>query len=317
MIQITDQKPIDTTRNDQLFWQKTLDVLPFLIYAIDVQTNQPVYGNEVFLAKYPNWQTTPCYQLINGLDAPCFFCRRGTLLDEAGNPNGQGSEYEFFNEQDDTWYQMQERAMVYKDGQVVQFVTAMDISDLKQTQNQLAEAHAKLMLKHQELEHIATTDSLTQIYNREKLGRVFTRELQFMQRGDKVLSIISVDLDRFKQINDTFGHATGDAVLIKVARTMKNSLRGTDSIGRWGGEEFLILCPQTNHQDALALAERIRAAVAGETYPTNQLQSISMGVASYREGDSLDSLLHRADLAMYQAKQSGRNRVCSEASIPA
>jgi diguanylate cyclase (GGDEF)-like protein len=292
-----------------------LDSLPFFIYAVDIETNRLVYGNHAFIKAHPDWQEKPCYQLINGLEQPCFYCRRTEMLDALGKPNGATCEYEIFNEVDDRWYQMCTQTIIWEDGRVVQYVTALDISDLKQTQNQLAEAHATLMLKYQELEHIANTDSLTQIYNREKLGRIFSRELAFMQQGQERLSIISIDLDHFKQINDTFGHATGDAVLVKIARTLKNSLRATDFIGRWGGEEFLILCPQTSHQDAMQLAERVRISVAEQAYPTEQVQSISVGVASFRDGDSLDSLLHRADLAMYLAKQSGRNRVCSETQV--
>lgn len=293
-----------------------LDYLPYLIYVIDCKTDKVLYGNLAFQHRYSGWQDTPCYRLINGLDAHCFHCHRRELLDANGRPNGHKREYEFFNELDDCWYQIHERTMVWIDGRSVQFVTAIDIGALKQAQNQLAEAHAELMLKHQELEHTANTDSLTQIYNREKLGRVFARELQIIQQDQSTFSIISVDLDHFKQINDTFGHATGDAVLVKVARTMKNSLRSTDYIGRWGGEEFLILCPQTSHIEAMQLAERIRIAVANQSYATEQNHSISLGVASYQAGDSLDSLLHRSDLAMYQAKQTGRNRVCSETQAP-
>lgn len=292
-----------------------LDRLPFLIYAIDMATNHLVYANHAFIKTHPDWQMAPCNQLVNRLDEQCFFCHRQEMLDAEGRPNDKICKYEFFNEVDDRWYQMQEQALVWGDGRLVQYVIAIDISDLKETQNQLAEAHAKLFLQHQELEHIASTDSLTQIYNREKLGRIFSRELNLMQQSGKPLSIIGIDLDRFKQINDSFGHAVGDKVLIKVARTLKEGLRSTDYIGRWGGEEFLILCPETGHEDAMRLAERLRLSVFEQKYVTNQSQSISMGVASYRAEDTLDSLLVRSDQAMYLAKQSGRNRVCSEAEV--
>lgn len=292
-----------------------LDRLPFLIYAIDMATNHLVYANHAFIKSHPQWQEVPCYQLINHLDERCFFCHRQEMLDADGRPNNKICKYEFFNEVDDTWYQMQEQALVWEDGRLVQYVIAIDISDLKEMQNQLAEAHAKLMLQHQDLEHIASTDSLTQIYNREKLGRIFSRELGLMQQSGKPLSIINIDLDRFKQINDTFGHVVGDAVLVKVARTLKEGLRGTDYVGRWGGEEFLILCPETSHEDSMQLAERLRRSVYAQDYATKQPQSISMGVASFRDGDTLDSLLVRSDQAMYLAKESGRNRVCSEREV--
>lgn len=298
--------------NQSISCQQMLDNLPFDVYAIDSSDNKILYGNHYFRNRYPDWKTTPCHLLVNGLDAPCPHCRRNELIPSQGNPVDTKLEYEYFNEFDECWYQMQERCVTWENGHLAHFVVAVDISDLKETQNRLAEAHAELVLKHKELERIASTDPLTQIYNREKLGRVFNKEMRAIERGEKPFSIISVDIDHFKRVNDTFGHATGDSVLITVARTMKNSLRATDYIGRWGGEEFLILCPETGLADALKLAERIRIAVSEQSYITGEQHTISIGVGTYRTGDTLDSLLHRSDLAMYEAKQTGRNRVCAE-----
>lgn len=297
--------------------QYMLDSLPFLIYAIDSNTNQVTYGNQIFRKQYPQWQTTPCHLLINGLEEPCTGCKRNQLFNENRHPNGIPVEYEYYNEFDERWYKLQEKGIYWEDGRSVIFKIATDISDIKEMQNHLAEAHAELMLKHKELEHLASTDTLTQIYNRDKLGRVFNKELHHVELGDQSFSIISVDIDRFKQVNDTFGHATGDAVLIAVARNMKYSLRATDYIGRWGGEEFLILCPQTILENAMLLADRIREHVAAQPYATRQQQTVSIGVATYRTGDTLDSLLHRADQALYMAKETGRNRVCTEEQVVA
>ncbi|GAB1410562.1 hypothetical protein MASR1M90_17160 [Desulfovibrionales bacterium] len=293
-------------------YHQLLDALPLIIYAVDSTSNRILYGNEFFRKRHPGWRATPCHALVNGLDMPCPHCRRGELFDAAGNPLEQSLEYEFFNEFDDHWYQIQERALIWENGRPVHFIIAVDISDLKETQNQLAEAHAALVLKHQELEHIACTDSLTQIYNRSQLSRIFDKELKLVQLGTDNFSIISVDIDHFKSVNDSFGHAVGDQILIAVARIMKNSIRSTDYIGRWGGEEFLILCPQTSLSDAVRLADRIRQAVAAGEYATGKAHTISIGAATYSAEDTLDSLLHRADLAMYRAKEQGRNRVCSE-----
>ncbi|WP_415035369.1 GGDEF domain-containing protein [Azonexus sp.] len=289
-----------------------LDSLPFAIYVVDVRSNRVRYGNAFFRTRFPDWQTQPCHKLINGLDEACARCRRADLLDSSGQPNDESLSYEFFNEYDECWYQIEEKATLWDDGEVVQYVIAIDISRLKEAQKNLAEAHIGLMLKHQELEHVASTDSLTQIHNREKLGRIFAQEIALTVLGKREFSIISADLDHFKSVNDNFGHAVGDAVLVQLARTMKAVLRGTDFLGRWGGEEFLLLCPKANHAAALQLAERIRAAVAGQTYRTGKSHTVSLGVATYRAGDTQDSLLQRADEAMYRAKQTGRNRVCGE-----
>lgn len=289
-----------------------LDSLPFALYVIDMQSNMVSYGNALFRQRRPDWQNQPCHLLINGLDSPCRHCRRAELLDAQNQPNGVSLRYEFFNEFDECWYQVDEKATFWEDGRLVQYVIASDISKLKEMQNRLAEAHASLMLKHQELEYVASTDTLTRIHNREKLGRIFAQEIERAGLNGRAFSIISADLDHFKSVNDTFGHAVGDSVLVQLARTMKDALRASDFIGRWGGEEFLMLCPGAGHADALHLAERIRAAVAAQTFGTGRTHTVSLGVATWREGDTQDGLLQRADEAMYRAKQAGRNRVCGE-----
>lgn len=289
-----------------------LDSLPFAIYVVDVRDNSVCYGNAFFRERFPAWQEKPCHWLIDGLDEPCERCRRNDLLDAEGKPNGNALSYEFFNEFDERWYQIKEKATFWGDGEIVQYVIANDISDLKEAQKSLAEAHIALMLKHRELEHVASTDSLTQIHNREKLGRIFSQEIERAGLSGKAFSIISADLDHFKSVNDTFGHAVGDSVLVQLARTMKDALRATDFIGRWGGEEFLMLCPKADHAAAMRLAERIRAAVAAQAFSTGKTHTVSLGVATWRAGDTQDGLLQRADEAMYRAKQSGRNRVCGE-----
>ncbi|MBW7902776.1 MAG: GGDEF domain-containing protein [Rhodocyclaceae bacterium] len=306
----------DANATDRTFPQsmrdEILDSLPFALYVVDIQSNTVSYGNAFFRGRYPDWQNQPCHLLINGLDSPCGHCCRAELLDAQNRPNGVSLRYEFFNEFDECWYQIDEKAAFWDDGRVVQYVIANDISKQKEMQNRLAEAHATLMLKHQELEYVASTDSLTKIHNREKLGRIFAQEIEHVGLNDKAFSIISADLDHFKSVNDTFGHAVGDSVLVQLARTMKDALRATDFIGRWGGEEFLMLCPRASHVDALHLAERIRAAVEAQTFSTGKTHTVSLGVATWREGDTQDGLLQRADEAMYRAKQTGRNRVCGE-----
>lgn len=241
------------------------------------------------------------------------------MLDGQGQPNGKLLVRECYNELDERWYQIREQALIWTEGAlenepapIVRLCIAIDITALKQTQNQLAEAHAELILKHQELEHIASTDPLTQIHNRAQLGRLFAREMRHIEQGGMACSVISVDIDHFKQVNDSFGHAVGDSVLLATARTMKGAVRAVDSVGRWGGEEFLVLCPETLARDAAKLAERIRAAVAAHAFDTGRPHTISVGVATFRPGDTLDTLLQRADQAMYRAKQTGRNRVCTD-----
>jgi diguanylate cyclase (GGDEF)-like protein/PAS domain S-box-containing protein len=160
-----------------------------------------------------------------------------------------------------------------------------------------------------ELEILATTDRLTQTYNRLKFEEIIRKEIEMARRYGHLLSIIILDIDHFKKVNDTYGHIAGDNVLKAVAGIVKETIRETDTLVRWGGEEFIIITPGTSLEGATELAERIRAAV--ENFDFDQVKSvrISLGVTQFREHDTENTLLRRADDAMYTAKKKGRNRV--------
>ncbi|MEJ6003501.1 sensor domain-containing diguanylate cyclase [Paucibacter soli] len=178
----------------------------------------------------------------------------------------------------------------------------------------LSQAQHELQAKNRELERLAITDALTGLYNRRYLDMVLERELRRAQRYGTELSVILLDLDHFKHINDRYGHQLGDQVLVSVAALLRTRLRDSDVAGRWGGEEFLIICASTSEPGASAVAEQVRRHVAGLPLPQRGHCSASFGVAQLREGETAAGLLARADAALYRAKQSGRNRVLSDAS---
>ena len=124
--------------------------------------------------------------------------------------------------------------------------------------------------------------------------------------------VIYADIDNFKHINDTYGHDMGDEVLVKIAATAKSCIRQQDSIGRWGGEEFMILLPQSKKENAIEIAERIRKSIEEIKWEKMQKVTISLGVAEVREEDDLQSFYKRVDNRLYYAKQHGKNRVVSE-----
>lgn len=183
---------------------------------------------------------------------------------------------------------------------------------LKVTQDELKHANAKLERDKELLQKLSSTDRLTGLYNRTKFEEIFEYELHQCHRYNTPMSLIMVDVDHFKSVNDTYGHHTGDLVLKDVASILNSSSRKTDVVARWGGEEFLVLTPKTELEQAAQLAEKIRAAIEAHTFVEVGKRTGSFGVASYQGDDTLTSLLHRADLAMYQAKNSGRNRVVVE-----
>ncbi|MBO6562745.1 MAG: diguanylate cyclase [Nisaea sp.] len=163
--------------------------------------------------------------------------------------------------------------------------------------------------KVKELEVLATTDPLTKLYNRTKLEEEMGREISRAARYGEAFGVIMMDIDHFKQVNDQFGHQTGDRVLAEVAKVLKHCSRATDVVGRWGGEEFLVVCPETDLAGLMAKAERFRQALEEYEFPGVGHKTSSFGIAAWRPGDAATDLLSRADAALYRAKESGRNRV--------
>ena len=158
------------------------------------------------------------------------------------------------------------------------------------------------------LEKLATTDLLTGLYNRRKFEESLIREIEEAKRYGKTFSIILLDIDFFKEINDTYGHQVGDYILQTIAKLIKKLLRRTDIVARWGGEEFVIILPNGKMKGAFQLAERIRKTVESTKFPIEKKCTVSLGVTEYQPNDTPHSLLKRADLALYAAKQNGRNR---------
>ncbi|MCH8497294.1 MAG: GGDEF domain-containing protein [Marinobacter sp.] len=170
-------------------------------------------------------------------------------------------------------------------------------------------------LHRQHLTESATLDPLTSLLNRRAMLPRLEGECERSQRKAAPFTVIIGDLDHFKRINDTYGHNAGDDMLRQVARRMEASVRKQDSVSRWGGEEFLILCPDTDLAGGQQVAEKIRQAIAIPPIvlgAESLTQTISLGVAFYRNGDKPESLLSRADEALYAAKASGRNQVITE-----
>lgn len=170
----------------------------------------------------------------------------------------------------------------------------------------------KLRALNRALERLSVTDNLTGLFNRQKLGEVFENEIQRARRFQHSFSVILLDIDHFKQVNDTHGHQAGDQILIAVARVLEGKTRETDTTGRWGGEEFLIICPHTDLHGARNLADKIRETLVAHDFPTTHHMTASFGISTYRPDDQIDDLIERADTALYRAKHEGRNRVVCE-----
>lgn len=167
----------------------------------------------------------------------------------------------------------------------------------------------ELLAKNLALEESSITDGLTQIYNRRKISEKLNEEYLRAQRYNGIFSVILADIDWFKSINDNFGHPTGDKVLYEIAQLIKHSLRITEYVGRWGGEEFFIVLPNTNAADAYILSERIRNSIADTVFLTTRQITCSLGITEHIQNNSLEDIISRADIALYRAKNN-RNSSC-------
>ena len=165
----------------------------------------------------------------------------------------------------------------------------------------------------EELERLANFDSLTGLENRRAILRRLEDQIKHASRYKEELSVIMLDIDHFKQVNDHYGHLTGDDVLEKVATVVRQVIRDPDTAGRYGGEEFVIVLPKTNLSAALYVAERIREAIEAAEMKAPEGNvfgiTVSQGLSSYKPGEGEHALISRADAALYRAKENGRNRV--------
>ena len=164
-----------------------------------------------------------------------------------------------------------------------------------------------------ELERLANFDSLTGLHNRRAILHRLDEHIKQVRRYEGELSLIMLDIDYFKKVNDQYGHLIGDEVLENVAVLMQQNVRNTDSVGRYGGEEFIIVLSETDLSSALIVAERLRNAIEAAEMRDSEGNmfgiTVSQGVSSYKPGEDKQSLISRADDALYRAKQNGRNRV--------
>ncbi|MEQ5834394.1 diguanylate cyclase [Marinobacter sp. NFXS9] len=181
--------------------------------------------------------------------------------------------------------------------------------------NKVRKRNQELQSAMQQIRELANIDELTGIANRRRLTDAFSDEISRSRRSGSPLSIALLDIDHFKRINDQFGHPTGDAVLKHIARTIRESLRETDCFGRYGGEEFLMILPQTDLNGARVKAERtcrlLRELGCDRIHPGLRI-STSIGVAQFRNGESSHETVQRADKALYMAKTTGRDKVVDE-----
>ncbi|WP_027849644.1 ABC transporter substrate-binding protein [Marinospirillum minutulum] len=175
----------------------------------------------------------------------------------------------------------------------------------------LKKAELALKEKNAQLEKVSITDKLTGAYNRHFLDKALSDQLALALRHKRPMSIALFDLDFFKKVNDNFGHQVGDKVLQTFVELVKKNTRSTDMFGRWGGEEFLLICPETNKQQACLVVEKIRLALEKQLFEEGIKQTVSAGVVEAKQGITVDNMLSLVDQKLYLAKEAGRNKIMS------
>ncbi len=290
------------------------DAIPFPIYVADVDRYQIVAVNRAMRERTAAQPGQFCFEAIFRQQQPCAFCTINRLIvQQAGS--AASVVHEHFSDDDDCWYQTLNAPDVWTDGRRVQVSIVADVTALKDSQAQLAEAHAEMALRNHRLQAIAVTDGLTGLVNRRRLDEILAKEVERCRRYGEALSVIMIDVDHFKAVNDSFGHQIGDRVLVELAGLLRRGSRAADISGRWGGEEFLIVCPSTELAGAVAMAEKLRQSVESHAIPVVGGTTSSFGVTQLSGTETVTDLIARADTALYRAKDGGRNRV--EAMVPA
>lgn len=207
----------------------------------------------------------------------------------------------------EAWQRVERLAAVDLGEDLTLAISAYEISSLNM---HLEHERKALAEANQRLEQLAHFDPLTKVWNRYRIEEAINAELVAAKRYAAAFALLLFDVDNFKQINDAHGHSVGDDVLVALARLVESSLRGCDHLGRWGGEEFIVLATHSDIDAAIGLAERLRSLVAElRIEGLEQTITVSIGVAVWRSGDNCKTIISRADDAMYRAKHGGRNRV--------
>ena len=220
---------------------------------------------------------------------------------EFQNVKKDGSEY---------WVKVIISPIFDKEKSIIAFESIVqDITLKKVLQEFNTKLESEVKKQTQKLKILAITDKLTGLYNRVKIDDELLSNYNYFKEFNENFTVIILDIDHFKNVNDTHGHQIGDTVLIEISKLIQNNVRSTDIVGRWGGEEFMVICPKTDLEHAYSVAQNIRKSIEEYNFARVGNLTICAGVSDIVSNDSLDSLISKADTLLYEAKHSGRNMV--------
>lgn len=302
-------------QENKLF-EALLDVIPFAAYAVDINTYEVVYANKMMSEKMYAPREDFCWKKVFGQEEVCSWCTINTLKQRHAIYKSEKLVSNFFDEATDTWLQSYDELVKWPDGRTVKYSIAVDITDQKEIQANMIKTHTKLAMQskklkeaNEKLKDMATKDFLTGANNR---GNFFELGENICKKTDNKYPIFvaMLDIDKFKILNDTYGHKTGDIALKTFVKTIEKSLDDTDLLGRLGGEEFGLVISSCSKESVVNKIEEIRKSVENILVSYNDKEikfTVSIGMVQRDENETLDATLERADNELYSAKENGRN----------
>ncbi len=305
-------------KENKLF-EALLDVIPFAAYAVDIETYEVVYANKQMQESMYAPRKEYCWEKVFGQEEICSWCTIPELKQRKAVYQSKKLLSTFFDESTDKWIQSYDELVRWPDGRTVRYSIGVDITAQKEIQSDMIKTHTKLAMQTKKLQEansklkfMATKDFLTGINNRgyffELVKEMFNNELTENQH----IYVAMLDLDKFKNINDTYGHKTGDEVLKIFTKTVQISLEDDDIFGRIGGEEFALVFKSNNENSVISKLETIRLATENlvVSYDEQDIKfTVSIGMVKKEDNISIDILLDEADKKLYEAKTTGRNKI--------
>ena len=305
-------------KENKLF-EALLDVIPFAAYAVDIETYEVVYANKIMSENLYAPREEYCWKKVFGQEEICSWCTIPELKKRKAIYQSKKLISTFFDEVTDQWLQSYDELVKWPDGRTVRYSIAVDITEQKEIQAAMIKTHTKLAIQskklkeaNEKLEFMATKDFLTGINNRGYFFNLVKKIWDKQFENNQHIFVAMLDLDKFKSINDTYGHSTGDTVLKIFTKTVLESLDKNDIFGRIGGEEFALVLRSDNEDFILEKLEKIRNDVQNLSIPCNDDDihfTVSIGVVKKQGDISIDLLLDEADKKLYNAKTTGRNKI--------
>lgn len=304
-------------QENRLF-EALLDVIPFAAYAVDVETYEVVYANKMMSEGLFAPREEFCWKKVFGQEEICSWCKVPDLKQRSRQYKNDKLISSFFDEATDKWFQAFDELISWPDGRTVKYTILVDISEQKEIQASMIKTHAKLAIQskklqqaNKKLQYLSEKDYLTGIDNRRSYFKKGVELFEASLDEPYDFYVAMLDLDRFKTINDTYGHSVGDEVLKEFTSLIESLLDESDIFGRLGGEEFSIILVSDNKDDVIAKLETIKNKVKFIDLKVDGKKvdvSVSIGFDKKISTDkTLDELLERADKFLYEAKNDGRD----------